>query len=356
MGLFPRLEMFVSRHERFTLYEFDNSSLTIRQDVLAGMHGRPKEIPGKYLFDERGSQLFDLLTRQESYYLSRVEARILHEKATELAYMCAPGCMLVEIGNANSLSTHILLDRLSRASAYVPVAMSRDSLLSAARLLAPAYPRIEVLPVCADFTQSLKLPLFRQPGAPKLVFLSGSTIGNFAPAQAKMFLQRAGLLCGDDGGLLIGTDLRKSREMLEPAYDDPDGIAASLNLNVLNRINRECQADFIPEKFQHFVGLNDQHSRIELKLISQEKQTVRISNMAVNFERGEWINTMYAYKYDVDQFSKLAEDAGLSVTRLWVDPEQQYAVFYLVKQSPSMFASNYPAAEPIWQNEAWFSF
>jgi dimethylhistidine N-methyltransferase len=298
-------------------------------EVLAGLSRPHRQLPCKYFYDERGSRLFDEICELEEYYLTRCELAILRRHAGEMAGRIGPGCALIEYGSGSSLKTRLLLDRLERPAAYVPVDISGEHLLHSARQLARAYPGLEVAPVCADFTRPFTLPTLR--GAPRrrVVYFSGSTVGNFGPAEATALLAGIARLCGPGGGLLIGVDLKKGRAILGPAYDDARGVTAAFNLNLLARINRELGADFDLSRFRHHAFYNEGAGRIEMHLVSLAAQTVHVGGAAFELAEGETICTEYSYKYGLDEFRDLAARAGLALEQVWTDQKGLFSVQYL---------------------------
>lgn len=304
------------------------------RDVLEGL-GRPqKTLPCKYFYDAEGSRLFDRICELEEYYPTRCERSILERHAADMADLMGPGCMLIEYGSGSSDKTRLLLDQLRGPAAYVPVDISAGHLLRSARRLARRYPLLEVLPVCADFTRPFQLPESRSAGGRRIVFFSGSTIGNFGPPEAIGLLRDIVRLVGSGGGLLIGVDLKKERDILERAYNDAAGVTAAFNLNLLARINRELGGDFRLDRFHHHAHYDADQGRIEMHLISREAQTIHVGPAAFSFAAGESICTEYSYKYSLDDFRDLAAQAGLARERVWTDADRLYSVQYLrVRQS-----------------------
>jgi dimethylhistidine N-methyltransferase len=217
------------------LSDFEPTPDNFKAEFIAGLKRRPKILPCKLFYDEHGSRLFDQICQLDEYYLTRAETEILRNNITEIAALCGPRCVLVEPGSGSSSKTRLLLDHLERPVAYVPIDISRAHLLSAARALNGDYFPLEILPVCADYNRPLTLPTpARNPGR-TVIFFPGSTIGNFEPWQAAIFLRRIASWCKPGDGLLIGVDLQKSRELLHLAYNDAKGITAAFNLNLLQR-------------------------------------------------------------------------------------------------------------------------
>ena len=241
--------------------------------------------------------------------------------------------MIVELGSGSSLKTGILLQHLRQPVAYLPVDISRDHLQETSRRLAEQYPALQVKPVCADFTEAFELPRIEPPAAHKVVYFPGSTIGNFGPEEAIRLLETIAVLTGQTGGLLIGFDLKKSQEILEPAYNDAAGITAAFNLNLLVRINRELDADFSVEQFRHHAFFNEAESRIEMHLVSEMEQTIRIGTTEIDIGRDESIHTENSYKYSQQQFREIAAKAGFKVEKTWCDEHQLFCVQYLTVSS-----------------------
>ena len=235
----------------------------------------------------------------------------MREHGPEMAAALGPHVRLVEYGSGSSAKTRILLDHLPCPAAYVPMDISREHLMRSAGSLAAAYPHVEVLPVCADYTQPFTLPFGLRPAARTVVYFPGSTIGNFHPAQAECFLSDMAQAAGPDGGLLIGVDLKKSRALLEPAYNDRQGVTAAFNLNLLHRINRELGGDFDLAQWEHWAFYNDRAGRIEMHLLSLREQTVRIGAETFEFAADETVWTECSYKYSLDGFAARAGRAGM---------------------------------------------
>jgi L-histidine N-alpha-methyltransferase len=302
------------------------------RDVIDGLSCAPKILPCKYFYDARGSELFDRICDLEEYYPTRCEAEVLRLHAADMADLFGPRCILIEYGSGSSRKTRLLLDRLREPAAYVPVDISAEHLLLSSRALALRYPGLAIRPLAADFTRPFALPPL--PAADRrVVFFSGSTVGNFQPAEAVGLLVHIARLTGSGGGLLIGVDLKKDRTTLERAYDDPAGVTAAFNLNLLVRMNRELGADFATERFKHRATYNESIGRIEMHLVSTEAQTVHVGDRTFRFAKGETICTEYSYKYSIDEFRALAARAGFGVDCVWTDSDSLYSVQYLIVRS-----------------------
>lgn len=304
-----------------------------RQDVVAGLSRSPKELPCKYFYDRRGSQLFDEICELDEYYLTRTELAIMQRYAAEMGEQIGPGVMLVEYGSGSSVKTRILLDNLPQPAAYVPVDISGDHLEKTARSIARDYPHLEVLPVCADFNEDFELPVATGNVTHAAVYFPGSTIGNLSVERARRLLARIAPLCGTGGGLLIGIDLQKDPAIIEAAYNDSQGVTAEFNLNLLHRINRELDADFDVDQFRHLAIYNADAGRIETYAVSRREQAVTIGNRRFVFHRDERIHTENSHKYTIEGFAAMAAEAGLALHRHWTDERRYFAVLHLAVES-----------------------
>lgn len=300
-----------------------------RQEILDGLRGQPKQVSPKFFYDELGSQLFDEICEQPEYYPTRTELDIMEDNLDEIAGLLGPAVSLIEYGSGSSTKTRLLLDRLQEPTAYVPVDISKEHLASAAERLAAEYPDVEVLPVCTDFTKPFALPALNRAAARNVVYFPGSTIGNFNMDDALNLLKVMRSEAGNDGGLLIGVDLIKSREILEPAYNDVAGVTADFNLNLLRRLNREHDADFELDKFRHEAVYDEDQNRIEMRLIALTEHTVNVGDEEFAFEAGEHIVTEHSHKFGVEQFAELAARAGFDVRSVWTDDDALFSVQYL---------------------------
>lgn len=297
-------------------------------DLIHGLEQRPRTLSPKYLYDERGSQLFERICELDEYYPTRTEIAILEANRAEIAGCLGSRCAVIEPGAGASVKTRILLKELRDPAAYVPIDVSGDFLKESSRKLAIDFPSIAIHPVCADFTQPLRIP--RIPDARnQAVFFPGSTLGNFQPTDAATLLRRMRDWVLPEGKLLVGIDLIKDTRTLERAYNDVEGVTAEFNLNLLVRANRELGSDFDPRSFTHRATFDSKHSRIEMHLISKKEQGVKISGREFRFEAGESIHTENSYKYSLPRFRELASEAALAVTRHWTDPKKYFGIFLL---------------------------
>ncbi|PQO41773.1 L-histidine N(alpha)-methyltransferase [Blastopirellula marina] len=299
-------------------------------DTLTGLLRSPKHLPCKYFYDQRGSQLFDAICQTDDYYLTRTETQVMQQYAAEMGNCLGERVMLVEFGSGSSIKTRDLLDHLHDPVAYVPVDISHAHLMESATDIAIDYPEIEILPVCADFTQPFSLPTAKRKPSHNAVYFPGSTIGNFQVDAAQRLLGSIGKMCGRQGGLLIGIDLQKDRDVLERAYNDDEGVTAEFNLNLLHRMRRELDAAIDVSAFEHHAFYNDRQGRIEIYLRSRVDQTIRLDGHQLPVRAGELIHTEYSHKYTVDGFAELAGEVGWTLREVWTDPDSYFAVMHFV--------------------------
>ncbi len=301
---------------------------SFREEVCAGLRSTPKTIPSKFLYDERGSKLFEAICELEEYYPTRTEIGIMERHVDAMAEALGPGVLLVEYGSGSSRKTRILLDHLTAPAGYVPIDISKEHLLQAAEELDEAYPDLPVRPVCADYTAEVRLPDPGRPVRRTVVYYPGSTIGNFTTDRARDFLAHIRSLVGPEGGLLIGVDLQKEESILQDAYDDAEGVTAAFNKNMLRRINRELEADFDLDRFEHEARYNTAEGRVEMHLVGTASQDVTVDGETFTFAAGETICTEYSCKYTLDGFAELAASAGWRVERVWTDDHPLFSVQY----------------------------
>ncbi len=324
---------------------------TMEREVLAGLRATPRTLPFTYFYDATGSALFDRITEADAYYPTRTETAILHDHGAEMATLVPDGAALVEYGAGSLVKTRLLLDHLPELGVYVPLNVSREHLLAAADRLAADYPHLRVEPLVADYTVPITLDgLDAGESAPRVLFFPGSTIGNFSPGGAVALLQRMAETAGDDGRLILGVDLRKDRATLEAAYDDPEGVTAAFNRNLLTRLNRDLGATFemgdgpdgrpvwqhravwVPDAavIGDTVG-GEPVGRVEMHLVATTAQTVEVAGETFAFAAGDTIHTESAHKYTPSGIDALARAGGWRVTDRWLDEGGRFSVQHLVR-------------------------
>lgn len=309
-----------------------DAATEFRAAVLNGLANLQKSIPSKFFYDTEGSRLFDRICAQPEYYPTQTETAILRANAGAIAAALPPRVVLVEYGSGASIKIRLLLDALDHPAAYVPIDISCSPLRAAASVLAFDYPAVMVIPVCADFTRSAGLPLML-PEGPRIGFFPGSTIGNFHPPEAKRLLRSFRRQLGPDGRLLIGVDLKKDPAILHAAYNDAAGVTAAFNSNLLARANRELDASFDLDTFEHLAFWNPAAGRVEMHLRSRTRQTVFVAGRPFRFAAGETIHTENSYKYSVEEFKALGRAAGFAPVAAWSDARQLFGVLLLAAES-----------------------
>lgn len=300
-------------------------------EVLAGLQKGQKTLPSKFFYDERGSKLFEEITQLDEYYPTRTEYKIMRNHITDIADEIGPESVIIEPGSGSSKKVRLLLDHLPDISAYIPVEISQEYLSHVVQELRCEYPTLDIKPVCADYTQPFQLPKINKPFDYYVVFYPGSTIGNFQPGEAQKFLRMLAGFMVPGGGLLIGVDMKKDRDILEAAYNDSKGITAAFNKNMLTRLNREIEANFNVDQFTHDAIYNEAKGRIEMHLVSKCEQTVHIGDDVFCFEEGETIHTENSYKYSPNDFKALVSD-WFEVEKVWTDEDELFSLQYLVKK------------------------
>lgn len=296
--------------------------------ALAGLSQPQKAIPCRFLYDAKGSALFDAICDLPEYYPTRTETSILVERASEIARLAGPRAQLIELGSGSSVKVRILLDAMAAPSAYIAVDISREHLKRAAEALAAEIPDVQVAAICADYSAPFPLPDMPAAGR-RIAFFPGSTIGNLEPDEALTFLRAWARRLGPDAAMLVGVDLRKDPDVLHAAYDDAQGVTAAFTLNILARANVELGADFDVRRFAHDAHYNVDKGRIEIHLASLARQEVRIGGTAFDFEPGERIHMEHSYKYTIDGFQDFARRAGFEPSAVWTDPDRLFSVHYL---------------------------
>ncbi|URX62582.1 L-histidine N(alpha)-methyltransferase [Luteibacter anthropi] len=303
--------------------------------VRRGLSAKPKRLPSRLFYDERGSALFEAICEQPEYYLTRTEIAIMRDHAAEIAATLGPEARLVEYGSGSGVKTRMLLEHMESPAAYVPVEISRTALMESVAALAARFPHVPMQPVCADFTQPLRLPVAARAPRRTIIYFPGSTIGNFESKDAMKILRQMRAEMSDGGGVLIGVDLKKDAAEIEAAYNDAAGVTRDFTLNMLVRLNREIGTDFDVDAFRHRARYNALAGRIETSLVSTVRQEVRVGPETYVFREDEAMQVEYSCKYSLEDFALMASKAGLSVEKVWMDAEKKFSVQYLVRSTPA---------------------
>lgn len=309
----------------------------VAAEALDGLRAEQKTLPAKLFYDEEGCRLFYRITELPEYYLTRTERTLLPMAADWIAGVGEGDMTLVEYGASDEEKAGYLL-RTGGFAAYVPIDVAAPALRVMAERVRRSFAPIVVSPVVGDFTTDLVLPPMATTG--RLGFFPGSTIGNLEPAAAVAFLARARRALGEGARFLLGADVRKSPEVLIPAYDDAQGVTAAFNRNLLVRLNREAASNFDPSAFAHRAIWNDAESRIEMHLVSARAQTVRVAGHDIYFYDNETIHTENSYKHPRERLAEIARAAGWRVERSWSDPEDRCALWLFVAEPSARAAMN----------------
>ena len=306
-----------------------------RADVLTGLAAPIPAVPARWLYDRRGSELFEAITRLPEYYPTRTETALLERYSGEIAAAVGRGDAVVEFGSGSSAKTPILLRAIAPA-AYVPIDISGDFLREAAEALQAQFPELPVFPVEADFMRRIDLPP-EVVDAPKLGFFPGSTIGNLVARSAVDLLRAMRETLGEGSRLLIGMDRIKDPDVLQRAYDDEAGVTAAFNLNLLHRINAELHADIPVDAFRHRAVWNDEMSRIEMHLEARRDVDFAVSGHKFGFKAGSTIHTENSHKYGHRDSRLMLRAAGWGVIRDWTDERSWFSIV-LAEAEPPRFA------------------
>jgi L-histidine N-alpha-methyltransferase len=306
-----------------------DATATMARDVRAGLCSEFKELAPKYFYDERGSQLFEQITELDEYYPTRAERSILTERAVEIVGTAGEPRTLVELGSGSATKTRHLLSAMRDAgclSTYVPVDISEEITHKTADLLVQEYPGLAVRGLVCDFEHDLeRIP---DAGGGRLIAFLGGTIGNLYPSARHEFLARLAALMGPEDRLLLGTDLVKDTARLELAYDDPGGVTAEFNKNVLRVLNRELGADFDLDAFEHVARYDAAEARMDIRLRSLAEQTVRLDDLdlSVEFAAEEEMRTEISSKFTRDRLEEIYDGAGLRMSGWFTDADGDYAL------------------------------
>ncbi|MEY2441823.1 MAG: L-histidine Nalpha-methyltransferase [bacterium] len=320
----PLLEGTVEVHS----YLGPGDERTLADDVLDGLTRPLKELPPKHFYDARGSELFDAICELPEYYQTRTERLILSENAESIVERTG-AVELVELGSGSASKTRVLLDAMAAAGSlerYVPVDVSATTVHAAAETLVAEYPGMSVYGVVGDFERHLThLP---SPAGPRLVAFLGGTLGNFPPGSRRRFLRGLRNVLGSDGYLLLGTDLVKDPRVIEAAYDDSAGVTAQFNLNVLHVLNRELDANFDVDAFEHVAFFDRQREWIEMRLRATDVQHVHVGalDLDIDFAAREELRTEISAKFTPERLSGDLQAAGLELVELYTDPDELFAV------------------------------
>ena len=302
-------------------------------DVISGLTQQQKTLPCKYFYDDKGAALFEQITSLQEYYVTRTELSILEQYSQSIAQMLPENLSIIEPGCGSGKKVAYLLAHMANVKTFVPFEISEEMLSYSLAHLSPLFPDLAISPLLGDFTHSQMVKQLTKDTAldsqTNLVYFPGSTLGNFAPVKAIEIMNNFHRLCGVNGYVLIGVDLVKERQVLLDAYNDKAGITAAFNKNLLQRINNELNGTFNLDNFSHESRFNEQHSRIEMHLVSNCNQSVVINDQQIDFIEGESIHTENSHKYTLESFKQLAAQANLKLEQTWQDDSNYFALCLL---------------------------
>ena len=302
-------------------------------DVISGLTQQQKTLPCKYFYDDKGAALFEQITSLQEYYVTRTELSILGQYSQSIAQMLPENLSIIEPGCGSGKKVAYLLAHMANVKTFVPFEISEEMLSYSLAHLSPLFPDLAISPLLGDFTHSQMVKQLTKDTAldsqTNLVYFPGSTLGNFAPVKAIEIMNNFHRLCGVNGYVLIGVDLVKERQVLLNAYNDKAGVTAAFNKNLLQRINNELNGTFNIDNFSHESRFNEQHSRIEMHLVSNCNQSVIINDQQIDFIEGESIHTENSHKYTLESFKQLAAQANLKLEQTWQDDSNYFALCLL---------------------------
>ena len=323
-------------HERLVLdiMEKNDAHEDFRVDVEHGLSSTPKSIPPKYFYDEQGSRLFEQITALDAYYPTRTEASILSDHGLEILETMGDTVTMVELGSGSSTKTRLLLDILAHRQQrvdYVPIDISPTIVTQFGQQLLADYPSLHIRGLICDYPLALDA-LKEEPGQRRLFLFLGSSMGNYHPHQATGLLQEVRGAMADHDRLLLGLDLKKDPAVLHMAYNDPEGVTAAFNLNLLGQINRELEGRFEVERFAHKALYNVEEGRVELYLESKMHQIIPIKALerGFTFREGETIHTEYSYKFDRQRLENILGQCDLKIERQFLDRRRWFSVNLIV--------------------------
>lgn len=319
----------MNENSRISLYNDYPEPSDTKYEVLKGLQQQQKTLPAKYFYDEYGSRLFEKITELPEYYPTRTEISLLRQHAGNISEIVGQGARLIEFGSGASIKIRILLEAL-KPSCYVPMDISSDFLVYSAEQLAHDFPWLDIQAACIDYSQEFDLPSTIVNTDDQLLgFFPGSSIGNFTPQEAGLFLRRVHNVLGRNRYLLLGIDLDKDQHTLQAAYDDSQGITALFNKNILNNINKHLDSNFDTDNFNHKIILNKEESRVEMHLESRIDQVLKISENRFTLKKGETIHTENSHKYTIKSFEKLSKNNHFDLVQHWQDENHLFAIVLL---------------------------
>lgn len=302
-----------------------------RADALAGLAARPRAIPCKYLYDERGSALFEGICETGDYYVTRADLALHEAHLDEIEAAIGPDAHIIEFGSGAGIKIRKILGASDHLRAYTPIEISGEALAQSVAALEEQFPDMEIRPLQADYTQDIPAEKFRlePPARRRVIYFPGSTISNFTHAEAHAFITRMARIAGPGGGALIGVDLIKAPERLERAYDDAEGVTAAFNRNLLARLENDLGAVLEADAFEHRAVYDERRERIEMHLVAARDTAIELDGRRFDFAAGDSIHTENSHKYSIDGFRALVQGTGFRPVDVWTDPDGLFSMHYL---------------------------
>ena len=300
-------------------------------DVVEGLSSDTPSIPCKYLYDDRGSELFERICETADYYVTRADLALHEAHLDEIEAAIGPDAHIIEFGSGAGIKIRKILGASDHLRAYTPIEISGEALAQSVAALEEQFPDMEIRPLQADYTQDIPAGRFRldPPARRRVIYFPGSTISNFTHSEAREFLTRMARIAGPGGGALIGVDLVKPAERLERAYDDSEGVTAAFNCNLLTRLADDLDADVDRSAFEHNAVYNDAEQRVEMHLVATAPTKIRLGDRTFGFEAGDTIHTENSHKYSIESFRDLVTGTGLHPVTVWTDPDGLFSMHYL---------------------------
>ena len=300
-------------------------SLFFPEDALEGLLASEKWLSSKFFYDQNGSDLFQKITELPEYYLTKAEIEILDDNLDEISELAGEDSALIEFGSGPPLKSRMLLKSIN-PSIYMPLDISKGYLLETSKNLASEFSSLEIKAICVDYTRAFRLPFTLN--KKRVGCFLGSSLGNFNKHNALGFLRQTKKHLGDGGGLLLGVDMKKSKKILDKAYNDSAGTTARFNLNILNHVNKLCAAKFDPSNFSHLAGYDEVLGCVQMHLVSEFEQKIKVLDTEIEISKGEKIHTEDSYKYSPSEIESLALKAGFSESASWFDKRGYFGLFY----------------------------
>lgn len=301
-------------------------------DVVSGLSKKQKQIPSKYFYDHRGSFLFEKICELPEYYITRTEMEIFRSNLKDIVEFIGKDTRMLEFGSGSSMKTKLLLSELNDLKAYYPLDISEDHLMQSSQELNNDFPELNIIPLHRDYMADWELPVSEDINSKLLYFYPGSTIGNFEPADAVEFINKMRNHCEPGDKLLIGVDLIKDHNVIHAAYNDAQSVTADFNRNLLHRMKAELGAKLDMDAFDHFAPFNDYHSRVEMRLVANQKTKITLNKEEFHFDKDEYISTEYCYKYFPEDFAMMVMNCGFKPDKVWMDENSHFGLFGFIAE------------------------